>query len=118
MRRDNLEDYIIINLENDDEDEFDLEGKNVAQVKVFNTKGEDITSNCRVIFELSEEALIGLGTELIRLSKRFEDGKHIHLVPSDKQFISQSMGIFLTSKSCEMIIGCTEFGKIEDHLDD
>ncbi len=41
-----------------------------------------------------------------------------YIVPSDKQFISQSMGIFLTSKSCEMIMGCTEFGKIEDHLDD
>lgn len=108
----------IVNLEDDSQDNFDCEGKNVGKLTVLDKEGIDITSDSRVILEMSEEGLLGLGVELIRLSKRYRDGSHYHIYPSKKEFVTQSMGIFLTPKSCELIFSCREFSSIENYFEE
>ena len=68
---------------------------------------------------LSKNAMLGLGTELIRLAHNFEEGKEIHIVPASKEKgAEQSMGIFLTPDSCELIIKCEHFEPIEKYLEE
>lgn len=94
------------------------ENNNIACFRVFNPQGKDISDQITyvlVFFNLN--AMLGLGTELIRLAHNFEEGKEIHVVPSTKETGPQeSMGIYLTPDSCELTIKCTSFPNIEEYL--
>jgi len=106
-----------INLLNDPdvEEGFEIEGNNIAEVTVLDKSGNDITNNCRVQITLSKNALIGLGTELIRLAHNYKDGKHYHIDPISKDYIVQSMGIMLHPESCELIVGCGDYKSFNDY---
>lgn len=107
----------IINLVNDTdkEESFEKVGNNIALVNVMDKNGIDITQNCRVQITLSKNALIGLGTELIRLAHEYKNGQHNHIEPISKDDVVQSMGIMLHPDSCELIVGCGDFNSFTDY---
>ncbi|KQL27364.1 hypothetical protein [Psychrobacillus sp. FJAT-21963] len=108
----------IISLENDPDKEeaFEMTGDNIALVHVMDNSGNDITQNCRVQITLSKNALLGLGTELIRLAHdEYKNGRHFHLDPIEKEYVVQSMGIMLHPESCELILGCGDFDSFTEY---
>ncbi|WP_054950716.1 hypothetical protein [Numidum massiliense] len=112
-----MDKYIVdLNPSDTDEEDFELENENVGEVRVYKN-GKNISSDCRVLVQLSKDGLIGLGTELIRLGHSFKNGRHSHIYPVDPDLVSQSMGIFLTANSCELILVCHDFGSIDKHIE-
>jgi hypothetical protein len=105
-----------IDIKNDEFDEFEKKSDNVAMFKVFDNEGNDITDSSQAIFTLSENALLGLGSELIRLAHNFRESKHVHLEPAEKEMIVQRLGIFLTPDSGRLIIACSELDCIDDYF--
>ena len=73
-----------IDILNDDNDEFENKADNVGVVQVHDNQGNDITSKANVQIYLSRNALLGLGTELIRLAHNYSETKHIHIEPQKK----------------------------------
>ena len=101
-------------------EDFEKNDANLACFKVFDRQGNDISKQVQyVTIFLSKNAMLGLGTELIRLAYNFEEGKEVHVIPASKETgAEQSMGIFLTPDSCELTIRCEHFEPIEKYLEE
>ena len=94
------------------EDEFIQDETNIMRVQLL----ERGSKPPRIMLEISRNALLGLGTELIRLAHQYKQGHHTHMYPVDKTLVSQNMGVYLTPDSCEVIIHCVELGDILEVL--
>ncbi|MBB6716823.1 hypothetical protein [Clostridium gasigenes] len=105
-----------IDILNDENDEFENNADNVAIVQVHDKEGNDITEKANVQMFLSRNALLGLGTELIRLAHNYSETKHIHIEPAEEDMIVQRMGIFLTPNSTELTILCNDNKVIDDYF--
>lgn len=70
------------------------------KVVVRNSEKEDISHEASIEIYLSQNAMLGLGTELIRLAHTFYTGKHVHLEPCDKKSQVQRLGFF-SSRQCK-----------------
>ena len=101
-------------------EDFEKNDANIACFKVFDKQGNDISDQVRyVTIFLSKNAMLGFGTELIRLAHNFKEGKEVHIMPASKEKgAEQSMGIFLTPASCELTIKCEHFEPIEKYLEE
>ncbi|EIT86170.1 hypothetical protein A374_06211 [Fictibacillus macauensis ZFHKF-1] len=108
----------LIDLENDENDDFERLADNVGVLQVFDSNGNEITKSSKVSLFLSKNALIGLGTELIRLAHNYKEGKHHHIDPASKEMMVQTLGVFLTPDSCELIVGCSDEKVIDDYFKD
>lgn len=108
----------VIDIENDDNDKFESKADNVGVLQVFDNKGNDITKQSRVTLFLSRNALLGLGTELVRLAHNYKEGKHYHIEPANKDMMVQTLGIFLTPESSELIVGCSDEDVIDEYFMD
>jgi hypothetical protein len=100
----------------EDVEPYAEEGRNVMRATVLKgSNGKD-----RIMLELSRDAMLGLGTALIRWAhEESRSGAHAHLHPVDRELISQYMGVFMAPDSCEVIfIPHVEMGVIEDLLDE
>lgn len=97
-----------IDIVDDSDDKFEENADNVAVIKVIDHNGCDMTSVCEVNVFLSKNAMLGLGTELIRLAHNFKEMKHVHLEPCTKEMQVQRMGIFLSPDSSEITIICND----------
>lgn len=106
----------VIDIENDANDEFEYLSDNVGVLQVFDSKGNDITKSSKVCLFLSRNALLGLGTELIRLAHNYNEGRHYHIEPASKEMIVQTLGIFLTPDSSELIVGCSDEDVIDEYF--
>jgi hypothetical protein len=106
----------IIDIDNDEHDEFEVNADNVVVVEVFDNNGHKVTFESKVQIYLSKNALLGLGTELIRLAHKYIEGKHYHITPADKDMLCQRLGIFLTPDSSELIITCSDNKKIDEYI--
>ncbi len=106
-----------IDIENDADDKFEAKADNVAVFQIFDDKGNDITASSKANLFLSKNALLGLGTELIRLAHNFQDGKHLHLEPTEKDMMVQRLGIFLTPDSGKIVVGCGEMKTIDEYFE-
>ncbi len=115
-----MEDELFIYCDDEKSTQTHLDIFNIALFKVFNKQGNDISDQVQyVTIFLSKKAMLGLGTELIRLAHNFEEGKEIHITPASKEKgAQQSMGIFLTPDSCELIIKCVHFEPIDKYLEE
>jgi len=93
---------------------------NIALFQAYDKDKKTISDQVvYIIINFSKNAMLGLGTELIRLAHNFEEGKEVHIIPASKEKCAeQSMGIFLTPDSCELIIKCTTFGPIDQYLEE
>lgn len=112
-----------INLNPDkSKEEYELDDKNIAEVRVQIPTGEIVSgSKYKVSISLSPDAMVGLGTELIRKGLKLkEDGEksydyaveHLEGIYSINP--CQKLGIYLTPKSCDLIILADDFGKVEE----
>ena len=107
-----------IDIENDENDEFEINADNVAIVQVHDKEGNDITAKTDVQIFLSKNALLGFGTELIRLANNYTDTKHIHMEPVEVDNIVQRMGIFLTPNSAQLTILCSDSKAIDEYFEE
>ncbi len=114
--------YIIDLVHNDEKLEvFEIEDKNLLEVKV-QLPGPKIVSGSdyKVILNLSADAMIGMGTELIRKGMRLkEQGKpniqeFEHIQPLSINNTCQKIGIYLTPESCELLVSGKDFGKVDE----
>ncbi|QFF99014.1 hypothetical protein PB01_09315 [Psychrobacillus glaciei] len=111
-----MSEYIIdLSSDVDNEEDFEMTGDNIALINVMDMSGDEITQNCRVQITLSKNALLGLGTELIRLAHEYKDSKHFHIEPINKEYVVQSKGIMLHPESCELILGCGDFDSFTEY---
>lgn len=106
----------VIDIEDDENDKFDIPADNVGTVKVYDKENNDITSKSKVQLFLSRNALLGLGTELIRFAHQYREGKHFHIDPAEADYIVQSLGIFLAPNSAELIVLCEDSEPIDDYF--
>lgn len=106
----------IIDIENDENDDFERNADNVCTVQVTNSLGNDISDQVKVQLFLNKNALLGLGTELIRLAHNYKEGRHYHLEPVDEDNVCQRMGIFLTPNSSELVISCNDNKQIDEYF--
>ncbi|WP_432409583.1 Imm32 family immunity protein [Wukongibacter sp. M2B1] len=106
----------MININNDEFDEFDRNADNVGIVHVLD-ENDEVMSNAKVQLYLNRNSLLGLGTELIRLAYNYVEGKHYHIEPADKETLCQRLGIFLTPDSNELIICCSDQDTIDEYLE-
>jgi len=99
-------------------EDFNANDDNVASFKVFDSQNKEIGGqDTYVTLFCSFNAMLGLGTELIRLAHNFEEGKEIHVTPSSREKGAQeAMGIYLTPVSCELVIKCMSYPPIEECL--
>ena len=107
-----------IDIKDDSKDYFEKDADNIMEVKVRNDLGEDITKHSVVDIFLSQNALYGLGTELIRMAHNFKEGKHVHLEPVTEEAFVQRMGVFLTPDSSEVMICCNQGKCIDEYMVD
>lgn len=110
-------DYIVkLDIDDLTEEDFHKDDNNLAEVSVYNKKGENIAKECRVQITLTKNGLIGLGKELIRLAYHFKDGKHYHIEPINNGNICETLGIVLKPESSELIITCGDYkNKISEY---
>ena len=94
---------------------YEKKGENLATIWVIGPGGKKVTSDCRIQMFISRDGLIGLGTEMIRLAYNFREGRHWHLEPMSKENMVQTMGIYLTPDSKELIICCDNLGNLKDY---
>lgn len=111
-----------VDINNDDNDVFENKADNVGMLQVFDNEGNEITEQSTVSLFLSENALLGLGTELIRMAHNYKEGKHYHVEPATNDLMVQTLGLFLTPDSSELIVGCSNQDVIDtcfegDNLD-
>ena len=107
-----------VELDSDEDIEgFEVSGDNIAELLVYDNEGNDITKKSKVQLILSKNGLLGLGTELIRLAHKFEDGYHTHIEPCEKERIVQNLGVVLMPTSCELIVNCSEMENIEEYFE-
>lgn len=108
-----LKNYKTIHLYLREKEEYEINYDNIGELLVTQGK-EDISRQCKVIFSFSKEALIGFGSYCIRKSQNFNNKSHIHIEPLGEYLANQGMGFFLTPHSTELIIGCKNFGSLEE----
>jgi hypothetical protein len=93
---------------------------NLARVTAILASGETIPSaTSRVVLALSRDAMVGLGTELLRaahVDPELEPGKHWHIDPIRRDAATQCMGLYLHPSSCELIIQHEDLGTIENAM--
>lgn len=105
-----------IEIEDDTNDLFEISADNVAEIRVCNKNGDDVSEEVFVEIYLSRNALLGLGTELIRMAHNFKEGKHVHLEPVNDEQQIQRMGIFLTPSSSNTMICCNKNKCIDEYI--
>lgn len=103
-------------LNDDDMDEFDISFENVGTVLVLKDGIRVTDDQYKVMLTLSKNGMIGLGTELIRLAHQFEIGRHSHIEPITEGLVVQSMGIFLTPESRELIVACGDETDVDSYI--
>ena len=88
---------------------------NIIEVKVFDNKTGKEIKGCYVTLFLSKNGMIGMGKNLIRYAQDFHEGRHVHLDPPEsKDLLVERLGVFPTTVSTPAIIGCSEFGTIDE----
>lgn len=99
-------------------EDFEKNDTNVACFQIFDLADNNISDQIRYVgLWFVRSSLIGFGTELIRLAHNFEEGKEIHIVPASKVTAAQqTMGVYLSPTSCELIIKCKSFEPIDKIL--
>lgn len=100
----------------DEHDEFEQLADNVGTVLVLDQNGESARQQPRVMISLSRNAMIGLGTELIRMAHRFEVGRHVHVEPMMEGLVCQRRGVFMTPESSELIIACGDELDVDSYI--
>lgn len=77
-----------INMYSDGNDPFERESDNVGALHIYDKEGNDISSSVNVQLFLNKNAMLGLGTELIRMANNsFRKYNHTHIEPATKELL-------------------------------
>jgi len=101
-------------------EEFEKNDKNVLRVTIQLPSGEVVSGKgYRVLFDLSRDAMIGLGTELIRAAHRENvEDMFKHIYGSTPSLAWSSLGVYLHPSSCELLVAGWEFGTLQELLEE
>lgn len=91
-------------------EEYEEMDDNVMQVTLSGSPENPI-----VDLLMSRNAMIGLGTHLLRQAYGNAE-TFVELHPSDTSLATTSLGVYLHPKSCRLNVGHFEFGALEDLL--
>ena len=113
---------ISLNPDKSKEEEYEHNDRNLAEVRVQIPSGEIVSgSKYKVSITLSPDAMVGLGTELIRKGLKLKENDEKlydyaveHLEGIYSRSPCQKMGIYLTPKSCDLIVLADDLGKVEE----
>ena len=111
---------IDLNPDKDKLESFETEDDNLMEINVITSEGKKLKSgDYTVHVSLSADAMLGLGTELIRKAylakeRNLKDGSIEELHPIYKELVSKNMGVYLTPESGGLFICLENLGKVED----
>lgn len=94
---------------------FEINETNIAFFQVVDAAGKRI-EGARIDLQISIDGLLGLGIELIRLSKGQDRIRHLR--PSSSDCAVSNTGVYLHPKSAELLILKQELGSIEALLNE
>ena len=101
-------------------EEYEKNDRNMLKVAINLPDGRLVESpEYRVELVLTRDAMIGLGTELLRTAHTIENEgglEHWHLDPIRAGGASQGMGVYIHPSSCELIIGVSNLGTVEEAI--
>lgn len=99
-------------------EEFERNDKNLIQVSVRVPSAGMVCNDAYLVeLSLSRDAMLGLGTELIRAAYRQIDQTGFwHFRPSEPQFATKMLGVYLHPNSCQLIIAEVDHGTLESLL--
>ena len=99
-------------------EEFERNDKNLLQVRVRVPSVGMICDDAYLVeLSLSRDAMLGLGTELVRAAHRENNETSFwHLRPSEQGFATRILGVYLHPSSCQLIIAEVEHGTLESLL--
>jgi hypothetical protein len=110
-----MEKFVIdLNPSKDKIETYEESDKNLLKIRIQLPTGEMVEGEgYRVEIALSNDAMLALGTSLIRAAhSKNKELNFWHLHPSDKDLISQNFGVYLHPKSCELLISEKDFESI------
>jgi len=109
--------FIVRELEGNEEENIHNEGKNIVRVTVQLPSGDMVSGkDCIVEICLSKEARLTLGAALIRSNLK-EDFHFTEVYPSTKGNIVEYFGAYLHPKSCITLICENDFSTIEEEVE-
>ena len=120
------ETYLIdLNFNKQQLQEFEVNDENIMGIRIQLPDGKIVEGQeYKVELSLSPDAMIGLGTNLIRkglrakeLDKNLYKTEFEHLIPFDQNSAVTNMGVYLVPGSAELLINIHQFGKVEDIID-
>jgi hypothetical protein len=81
---------------------------NIGSLKVI-YENKDISKKCTVSMTLSKNALLGFGTELLRIAHNYKEGRIYQI---DEKKLSSLLGFFMTSNSATFSLECKKFHNV------
>lgn len=84
---------------------YNIGFNNVARIRVYEDEKE-LTSKRDIVFRLSKNAFLGLGTSLLRIAHKYKE-EDCYLASPIEQ--NQEIGFYLTNESSILEIRCKSF---------
>ncbi len=92
--------------------------QNIIRVEVQLASGEMLeTRNCRVVVSMTKDAMLGLGSSLIRaaLNQTQERGSW-EFENAEPDSATEQLGVYLHPSSCRLVMNLTSLGKLAELL--
>jgi hypothetical protein len=106
----------IISLNVKEIEQYEVNNDNIGEIRI---SGQDKTKEYKIIFELSKEAMIGLGIHCIRYMDCFESidgvGLDLHVDPLGRPSPNQQMGFFLAPGSEGIVFMGNDYGDLNEN---
>jgi hypothetical protein len=107
-----------LNPTDQDKEVYRAADENVIRIEVQLPSGETVeTRNCRVVVSLTKDAMLGLGSSLIRaaLNESQERGCW-EFENAEPSAATEQLGVYLHPSSCKLVLNLTHLGKLGDLL--
>ena len=100
---------------------FEASDENIAELRIQLPGSTKMVSGSQYKVELSmtADAMLGLGTELIRSAHRLKNSAEAefhHLQPINVNNTCQQLGIYLTTNSCQLLVADKDLGTVEKQI--
>lgn len=107
-----------LNPTNQDKELYRAADENVMRVEVRLSSGEVIdNANCQVVISMTKDALLGLGSSLIRAANNASQERGCWEFENAKlDSATEQLGVYLHPSSCKVIINLTHLGKLAQIL--
>ena len=108
--------YIVTDLHENNLEDYEENDTNIMHISVLDCEGKIQQINkFKVCISLSQDGLLALGKELIRLAHRNPPvGRHFHFDRIQKDSAVMSLGVYLHPDSSETILSVNDFDKVSE----